>query len=75
MRAGIPWSGAMLNFGSDPNVTTLDFINGMNFSGLNTKDFSQLADNSTLFGADLTRTLGNLISRQFRIAFPIEQSP
>ena len=30
---------------------------------------------ATIFGADLTRTLGNLISRQFRIAFPIEQNP
>jgi choline dehydrogenase-like flavoprotein len=67
--------GGNAQFGSDPNVTTLDFINGMNSSGLNKKDFSQLADNSTLFGADLARTLGNLISRQFRIAFPIEQSP
>jgi glucose dehydrogenase len=67
--------GGNAQFGSDPNVTTLDFINGMNSSGLNKKAFSQLADNSTLFGADLARTLGNLISRQFRIAFPIEQSP
>jgi len=67
--------GGGAQFGSDPNVTTLDFITGMNCSGLNQKDFSQLADNSALFGADLTRTLGNLISRQFRIAFPIEQSP
>ncbi len=67
--------GGNAQFGADPSVTTLDFINGMNSSGLNKKDFSQLADNSALFGADLTRTLGNLISRQFRIAFPIEQSP
>jgi glucose dehydrogenase len=63
-------------FGSDPHVTTLDFINGMNSSGLNKKNFSGLADdNRALFGADLTRTLGNLISRQFRIAFAVEQSP
>ena len=63
-------------FGGDPHVTTLDFINGMNFSGLNKKDFTQLADdNAALFGADLTRTLDNLISRQFRIAFPVEQNP
>ena len=57
-------------------MTTLDFINGTNSSGLNKKDFTQLAeDNSALFGADLTKTLGNLISRQFRIAFAVEQSP
>lgn len=67
--------GGNAQFGADPNVTTLDFINGMNSSGLNKKDFSQLADNSALFGADLTRAVGNLLSRQFRIAFPIEQSP
>ena len=70
------WSATVGGIGGDPQVTTLDFINGMNLSGLNKKDFTQLADDdSALFGADLTRTLGNLISRQFRIAFPIEQSP
>jgi glucose dehydrogenase len=68
--------GGNAQFGSDPHVTTLDFINGMNSSGLNKKSFSGLADdNRALFGADLTRTLGNLISRQFRIAFAVEQSP
>ena len=57
-------------------MTTLDFVNGMNFSGVNTKDLTGLAeDNSALFGADLTQTLGNLISRQFRIAFAVEQIP
>ena len=70
------WSATVGGIGADPQVTTLDFVNGMNFSGLNRKVFTQLADDdSALFGADLTRTLGNLISRQFRIAFPIEQNP
>jgi choline dehydrogenase-like flavoprotein len=55
-------------FGADPHVTTLDFVNGMNSSGLN-------KDNSTLFGAGLAETLSDLISRQFRIAFAVEQSP
>ena len=36
-------------------MTTLDFINGVNLSGLNKKDSTQLADNSALFGAELTR--------------------
>jgi glucose dehydrogenase len=58
-------------FGSDPNVTTLDFVNGMNFSGLNGKGTSPAA----LFGGDLTNALGDVLSRQFRIAFPIEQNP
>ena len=68
--------GGGARFGADPNVTTLDFVNGMNFSGVNTKGVTGLGgDNRALFGDDLTRTLGNLISRQFRIAFPIEQNP
>jgi glucose dehydrogenase len=68
--------GGGARFGADPNVTTLDFVNGMNFSGVNTKGLTGLGgDNRALFGDDLTRTLGNLISRQFRIAFPIEQNP
>jgi glucose dehydrogenase len=63
-------------FGADPHVTTLDLVNGMNSSGLNRKGVSGLADNNrALFGADLTRTLRNLVTRQFRIAFPVEQSP
>jgi len=63
-------------FGADPHVTTLDFINGMNSSGLNKRKFSQLAaDNSALLGAGLASTLSDLISRQFRIAFACEQNP
>jgi choline dehydrogenase-like flavoprotein len=62
--------GGGAKFGSDPNVTTLDLVNGMNFSRLNPKGVGR-----GLFGADLTGTLGDLIPRQFRIAFPIEQSP
>jgi len=69
------WSAVVGGVGGDPQVTTLDFINGTNASGLNKKDFTQLPDNSALFGANLTQTLGNLISRQFRIAFAVEQSP
>ena len=69
------WSATVGGVGGDPYVTTVDFINGTNFSDLNRKDFTQLADDSALFGTDLTRTLGNLISRQFRIAFAVEQSP
>jgi choline dehydrogenase-like flavoprotein len=63
-------------FGADPHVTTLDFVNGMNSSKLNTRAVSQLAaDNSALFGAGLAETLRDLISRQFRIAFACEQDP
>jgi choline dehydrogenase-like flavoprotein len=70
------WSATVGGSGGDPNVTTLDFINGTNASGLNQKSVTQLAgDNSALFGTTLANTLGNLISRQFRIAFAVEQSP
>jgi len=61
--------------GGDPNITTLDIVNGINHSGANTTKATKLADNVALFGSDLTKTLGNLLSRQFRIAFPIEQNP
>ena len=68
--------GGNARFGADPNVTTLDFVNGMNFSGLNTKGITGLGgDSRALFGRDLRQTVNNLISRQFRIAFPIEQNP
>ena len=69
------WSATVGGSGGDPHVTTLDFINGVNLSGLNKKDSTKLADNSALIGAQLRDTLGNLISRQFRIAFAVEQSP
>jgi glucose dehydrogenase len=70
------WSAVVGGTGGDPNVTTLDFVNGMNSSGLNQKKFSQLAqDNIALLGNELANELSNLISRQFRIAFPIEQNP
>jgi glucose dehydrogenase len=69
------WSAVVGGVGGDPEVTTLDFINGVNLSGLNKKASTQLADNSALLGDKLRDTLGNLISRQFRIAFAVEQSP
>jgi glucose dehydrogenase len=63
-------------FGGDPNVTTVDFVNGMNSAGLNTKDLTQLPkDNAALLGADLAHKLNDLISRQFRIGFLVEQNP
>ena len=48
----------------------------MNASGLNSKDVSELdRDNAALFGRDLANTLNNLISRQIRLGFLVEQSP
>jgi glucose dehydrogenase len=62
-------------FGADPHVTTIDFVNGMNSSGLNKQDFSQVKDNSALLGAGRAQKLNDLISRQFRIGFLVEQTP
>jgi glucose dehydrogenase len=61
--------------GADPHVTTVDFVNGMNSSGLNKQDFSQIRDNSALFGPDLAHKMNDLITRQLRIGFLVEQTP
>jgi choline dehydrogenase-like flavoprotein len=63
-------------FGGDPNVTAIDFVNGMNASGLNSKEFNGLGkDNAALLGADLANKLNEIITRQFRIGFLVEQDP
>jgi choline dehydrogenase-like flavoprotein len=59
---------ASLAKASDPNVTTIDFINGSNRSRLNPKL-------NSLFGPALTGTLNQNISRQFRSGFLVEQTP
>ena len=44
--------GGNAQFGADPHVSTLDFVNGMNSSGLNKKTISGLSvDSGALFGA------------------------
>jgi choline dehydrogenase-like flavoprotein len=63
-------------FGADPNVTTIDFVNGTNASGLNKSEISQCPkDNDAMFGVDLATKLKDLISRQLRIGFLVEQTP
>jgi glucose dehydrogenase len=57
--------------GADPDVTTIDFVNGVNRSGLN-RDGNTGAG---LFGKDLTGKLNEIITRQFRVGFLVEQSP
>jgi choline dehydrogenase-like flavoprotein len=57
--------------GADPDVTTIDFVNGVNRSGLN-RDGNTGAG---LFGKDLTGRLNEIITRQFRVGFLVEQSP
>ena len=56
--------------GSDPNITTLDFVNGMNRSKLNPGPVSQ-----ALFGTELVKRLNEKFTRQFRCGFLIEQTP
>ena len=70
------WNFVVGGFGGDPNITTRDFVNGMNLSELNSKDITGLdRDNAALFGAELAKTLNDLIPRQIRLGFLVEQSP
>jgi len=59
--------------GDDPGVTTVDFVNGLNISGLN--NGGPNGGREALFGSSLVKRLNNRISRQFRLGFLIEQSP
>src|SRR5262245_13179460 len=52
----------------DPDTTTVDFVNGLNGSGLN-------KGSKPLFGKGLTCALNEKLSRQFRLGFLVEQSP
>ena len=57
----------------DPDTTTVDFINGINKSGLNTGGTG--GKPQALFGQSLVAALNNNLSRQFRLGFLVEQSP
>ena len=56
--------------GGDPDVTTIDFVNGVNRSGLNPD-----GNGTAMFGKALTSKLNDMISRQFRVGFLVEQTP
>jgi choline dehydrogenase-like flavoprotein len=60
--------------GGDPNVTTLDFVNGLNRSGLNSAGQGVLGKEA-LFGKALVAKLNDKFTRQFRCGFLIEQTP
>jgi glucose dehydrogenase len=62
------WNFVVGARGGDPNITTVDFINGLNDSKLN-------AGKEALFGESLTTKLHDTISRQFRVGFLVEQTP
>ena len=56
--------------GGDPNVTTVDFVNGMNRTGLNPGPTRE-----ALFGMALAKKLNDKFTRQFRCGFLSEQTP
>jgi len=57
--------------GADPDITAIDFINGVNRSGLNLKGNT----GAGIFGKDLITKLNEVITRQFRLGFLVEQTP
>ena len=60
---------------SDPNATTLDFVNGMNKTRLNPQDGNPTLGKEALFGKALVDRLNEKFTRQFRCGFLIEQTP
>ena len=69
-RVDIGNEGWNFVIGGDPNVTTLDFVNGMNATTLNDG-----SPRKALFGRELVEKLGDVFTRQFRIGFLVEQTP
>jgi choline dehydrogenase-like flavoprotein len=64
------WNFVAGGFGGDPDLTTVDFVNGLNNSGLNPGRPRQV-----LFGRPLVERLNSIITRQVRLGFLIEQEP
>jgi glucose dehydrogenase len=69
-RVDIGNEGWNFVIGGDPNVTTLDFVNGLNATTLNDG-----SPRKALFGRELVEKLGDVFTRQFRIGFLVEQTP
>ena len=59
--------------GGDPNISTVDFVNGLNNTGANTSGPNGGAQ--ALFGKDLAMKLNDIFTRQFRVGFLVEQTP
>jgi choline dehydrogenase-like flavoprotein len=57
----------------DPQRTTMDFINGLNQSGLNSGSGGK--PGPAVWGPQLVENLNRVLPRQFRLAFLIEQEP
>jgi choline dehydrogenase-like flavoprotein len=71
------WNFIVGGVGGDPNVTTLDFVNGLNNSRLNprTDRRDSPLGKDALFGKALADKLNEKLTRQFRIGFLVEQTP
>jgi len=67
-RVDIGNEGWNFVIGGDPNVTTLDFVNGMNRSKAN-------GGQEALFGKKLVESLNDKFTHQFRVGFLVEQTP
>jgi glucose dehydrogenase len=64
--------------GTDPHITTIDFVNGVNLSTLNPDHANPPKPGGAgpaLFGPALTKALNDNITRQFRVGFLVEQTP
>jgi glucose dehydrogenase len=57
--------------GGDPDVTTIDFVNGVNRSGANPDGNTGVG----MVGKNLVDKLNETITRQFRVGFLVEQTP
>jgi len=62
------WNFVVGGVGGDPNVTTLDFVNGFNVGGVN-------EGREALFGKALVEKLNGELTRQFRLGALVEQPP
>jgi choline dehydrogenase-like flavoprotein len=71
------WNFIVGGVGGDPNVTTLDFVNGLNNSRLNPRPDRRGSPlgKDALFGKALADKLNEKLTRQFRIGFLVEQTP
>jgi choline dehydrogenase-like flavoprotein len=67
-RVDIGNEGWNFVIGGDPNVTTVDFVNGLNRSKVN-------VGQEALFGKKLVETLNDKLTHQFRVGFLVEQTP
>jgi len=64
------WNFLVGGTGGDPNVTTFDFVNGTNNSRLNSA-----SPKEALLGDRLVGRLNDVLTRQFRVGFLVEQTP